>query len=78
MASTKGANKMNSENIIEIAGIGIFATWMIALCVIAFWMTEKDERKNRKNRKHAMEIHHNELRGQGRLLLASNSVTRGE
>ena len=74
----KGATKMNSENIITIAGIGIFTTWMIALVVMAFWKTEELERENRNSRKRAMQHHENELRGQGRLLLASNSVTRGE
>ena len=69
---------MNSENIITIAGTGIFATWMIALCVMAFWKTEELERKQRNAHKRAMQHHENELRGQGRLLLAANSVTKGE
>lgn len=69
---------MNSENIITIAGTGIFATWMIALCVIMFWESEKLERKNRQAIKRGNQHHENELRGQGRLLISSNSVTRGE
>ena len=69
---------MNSENIITIAGTGIFTTWMIALVVMAFWKSEEYERENRQAIKRGNQHHNNELRGQGRLLIASNSVTRGE
>lgn len=69
---------MNSENIITIAGIGIFTTWMIALVVMAFWKSETYERENRQAIKRGNQHQENELRGQGRLLIASNSLTRGE
>lgn len=69
---------MNSENIITIMGYAFFATWLILICIIALWRADHYERSNRNAIKRGNEYRNAELRGQGRLLVASNSVTRGE
>lgn len=69
---------MNSENIITIIGIAAYGSILLALCILLARKANETERQHRNSRERARQHQENELRGQGRLLVSSNSVTKGE
>lgn len=69
---------IHSGNIITVMGIGLILMPAITIIALAFWMAYREERKLRKARATHRRIATHYQRLQGRLLLASGSVTRGD
>lgn len=69
---------IHSGNILIVMGIGIITMPIITIYSLAWYKAYEHERKARKARTSHRRIATHYQRLQGRLLLASGSVTRGD